>query len=255
MRFHFSDHNMSDYGIVGKRALVTGGGRGIGLAVAKKLLELRATVYIADCNTESLKNAVLESGNKLIPLEVDVTKWDGTRNIIKDILPIDLLVNNAGIGIMKPILESTEQDYSKIMDVNLKATINLTQFVASDLIARNRGGRIVNMASVASLRATENLGFYCCTKAAVDMATKCFALELGPKNIRVNAVNPTWVRTEGTRHFWTNPEELQPVLERISLKRIAELKDIADAVAFLLSDKSEMITGHSLLIDGGYTIS
>ena len=242
---------MSDYGITGKRALVTGGGRGIGLAIAKKLQELGATVYIADWNAELLKSAVSESGNKLIPLEVDVSKWITAREIIKKILPIDLLVNNAGIQILKPILEATEEDYNKIMDVNLKGVINFTQFVANDLIARNKEGRIVNVSSLGALKAGENRGLYCCSKAAVDMATKCFALELGPKNIRVNSVNPVFVRTSMSQSLWSNPERLKHALNRIALKRIAEVEDIADAVAFLLSDKSEMITGHSLVVDGG----
>ena len=246
---------MSDYGISAKRALVTGGGKGIGLAIAKKLLDLGATVYIAGRNKETLKRAVAESGNKLIPLEVDVSKWDATREIIKDILPIDLLINNAGVLITNSILKCTEEEYSKIMDINLKSQLNLTQFVANDLIKRNRGGRIVNISSDLALRAFENFGLYCCSKAAIDMATKCFALELGPKNIRVNAVNPTWVRTEMTQDYWSHPNDLKLVNASIPMGRIVEVHEVADTVIFLLSDKSEMITGHSLLVDGGFTTS
>ena len=154
-KFQVLKLNPTDYGIAGKRTLVTGGG--IGFAVAKKLLKLGATVYIADWNKDLLENAVSESENKLIPLEVDVSKWDATREIIKDILPIYLLVNNAGIQPVKSILEITEQDYSKIMDINLKSQINLTQFVANDLINRNKKGRIVNIASDLSFRALKIL--------------------------------------------------------------------------------------------------
>ena len=246
---------MADYGIAGKRALVTGGGKGIGLTISKKLIELGATVYVADCNKDFLKNAVAETGNKIIPLEADVSQWEATRAVIKDILPIDLLVNNAGVILFKPILESTEEDYCRLMDTNVKGLINLTQFVANDLIARNKGGRIVNLASQAAVRAFEGAGFYCISKAAVDMATKCFALELGPKNIRVNAVNPTVVRTDLTRYVWDDPEKYKPFISRVPLGRIAEPEDVANAVVFLLSDKSEMITGHSLLVDGGFTVA
>ena len=244
---------MKHSGIEGKRALVTGGARGIGLAIAKSLLELKATVYIADCNKEALNKAVMESGNKLIPLEIDVSKWDDTRNVVKNILPIHLLVNNAATLFVETVLEAAEEHYLKTMNTNLKSGINLTQFIARDLIHRNLPGSVVNISSQCSTRVIKDYLFYNCSKAAIDIATKCFALELGPKNIRVNAVNPTLTRTENARWVWDYPERLDPFLERVPLAKIAETKDIANAVNFLLSDDSAMITGHCLYVDGGFT--
>ena len=241
-------------GITGKRALVTGGARGIGLAVAKKLLENGCSVYVADWNKETLKTAVSESENKLMPIEVDVSKWNETRKVIKDILPIQLLVNSAGIVENASVLEATEAGYYRIMDINLKAIINISQFVANDLIERNMEGSFVNLSSRTSIRAVKNALYYCCSKAAVDMATKCFALELGPKNIRVNALNPTWVRTELSRKLWTSPEETEKVLKEIPLRSLVEVEDVANAALFLLSEQSKMITGHCMLIDGGRTL-
>ena len=245
---------MTDLGIAGKRAVVTGGGGGIGYAIAKKLLDNGAIVYIIDNNRNLLEKATSESGKKLIPLEVDVSDWEATRKVVKDILPIQLLVNNAAVLVSKSVLDATEEEYYKMMDVNLKGNINLTQFIAQDLIDRNMGGKVVNMSSQCSTRVTPNSLIYSCTKAAIDMATKCFALELGPKSIKVNAINPTVVRTEMGRRIWSKPDLLAESLNRIPVGRLAEAEDIADAALFLLSDNSAMITGHCLFVDGGYTL-
>lgn len=244
---------MDDFGIAGKRALVTGGGRGFGLAIAKKLLELGATVYIADWNKELLDKAVSDTGNKLIPLEVDVSKWNDTREVLKNVLPIQLLVNNAGILVIKSALEFTEEDYYRTMDINLKAVLNLTQFVAENLVNKNMHGSIVNISSQFSTTAVPNSLVYSASKAAVSMATKCFALELGPKNIRVNAVNPTMAETDMGRQVLSKPEIHAYIKSRIPIGRLAVPDDVANAVVFLLSNKSEMITGHCLYVDGGYT--
>ena len=239
-------------GIKGKRALVTGGGSGIGLAIAKQLVENGAVVYILGRNKEKLDNAVTDSGKEMIPIQCDITDWDGTREIVKNILPIHLLVNNSGTAAGENVLELKEKSLDQVMNTNLKGAINLTQFVASDLIARNLPGRVVNVSSVLAGRAEENCISYCCSKAAMDMATKCFALELGPKNIRVNSVNPTYVLTDLTRAKLST-EFYSRIVNKIPAERVATVEEIANATLFLLSDQSEMIHGHSLLVDGGLT--
>ena len=239
-------------GITGKKALVTGGASGIGLAIANKLLENGATVYILDKSKEKLDKAVLESGNKFIPLQCDVSDWSGIRNVVNNVLPIQLLVNNAAIVCKEAALEITEAAVDTTFAVNVKGPINLTQFVANDLITRNLPGRVVNISTMLSGRAIPNNLVYCSSKAALDMATKCFALELGPKNIRVNAVNPTYVPTELTKSLLKNKEFVSSILSRTPLQRFATAEEVANTTLFLLSDSSEMITGHCLWIDGGY---
>ena len=240
-------------GIKGKRALVTGGGSGIGLAIARQLVENGATVYILARNKERLDKAVAESGNKMIPIQCDVMDWEGTRKVVRNILPIHLLVNNSGVHISETVLELTEASYDQTLNTNLKGAVNLTQFVANDLISKNLPGRIVNVSSMLGHRALETYFAYCCSKAGMDMATKCFALELGPKNIRVNSVNPTYVVTDLTKEKLSNPEFYSKVVSKIPMGRIATADEMANATLFLLSDKSEMISGHTLLVDGGYT--
>ena len=246
-------------GITGKRALVTGGGSGIGLGIANLLAENGATVYILSRDKQKLEKAASESENKLIPLQGDISDWSGTRKAVEEILPIQLLVNNAAVFSFQSTLEITENDYNHVMNINLKGAINFMQFIANDLISRNLNGRFVNISSVGSVRAKEGTILYACSKAALDMATKCFALELGPKNIRVNAVNPTLVRTDMTKDYIDDPKYADIIndsVKRIPYQgRIAKVEEMANATLFLLSDKSEMITGHCLLVDGGQSIS
>ena len=239
-------------GIIEKRALVTGGGSGIGLAIAKLLVENGAVVYILGRNKEKLNNAVTDSGKKMIPVQCDITDWNGTREVVKNILPIQLLVNNSGTSTQEKVLEFKEESFDRVINTNLKGAINLTQFVANDLIARHLPGRIVNVSSVLAGRAQENGICYCCSKAGMDMATKCFALELGPNNIRVNSVNPTYVVTDLTRDKLST-EFYSKIVSKIPVGRVATAEEIANTTLFLLSDQSEMINGHSLLVDGGLT--
>ena len=191
-------NNLKMSGIAGKRALVTGGGSGIGLAIARKLMENGAAVYIMGRNKEKLNNAVKESGNKLHPIQCDVSDWAETRKVIKNILPIQLLVKNAGVLISESVSTFSENSYNSTMNINLKGPINLTQFVTNDLLERKLAGNVVNISSILAEKSIEGLINYCCSKAALDMATKCFALELGSKNIRVNSVNPTAITTDMT---------------------------------------------------------
>lgn len=242
-------------GIAGKRALITGGGSGIGLGIAKKLIKNGATVYIAARNKERLDRAAKESGDNMISLQCDISNWSQTRKIIQDILPIQLLINNAGTHVVESALEATESSYNTVMNTNLKGAINLTQLVANDLIEKNIGGRVVNISSVASTRATHKMFAYCCSKAALDMATKCFALELGPKNIRVNSVNPITVPTDMAQDLLSHPKFKARVISRIPQGRIATVEDVSNAAMFLLSDDSDMINGQIILVDGGFCTS
>lgn len=235
----------------GKRAFVTGGGRGIGRTIAIKLAELGAEVYTVSRSEESLKSLEQQHpGIKTIPL--DVSDWDKTRKVVEGLEPIHLLVNNAAIGVVTPVLEATEKQFDDVYSVNVKPIINITQAVAKGLITRKESGSVVNISSQASQRALPNHLIYGSSKAAVDMITKTFALELGPYNIRVNAVNPTVVMTEMGKIGWSDPNKAQVMLSRIPQGRFAEEIEIANAVIYLLSEESQMINGHALPVDGGF---
>jgi NAD(P)-dependent dehydrogenase (short-subunit alcohol dehydrogenase family) len=167
---------------------------------------------------------------------------------------IDLLVNNAGVNVPKPALELTDQDWDTVFDTNLKGSFFLTTALAQHWVDRGTPGAIVNVASQAGIVGIEERAAYGTSKAGLIHLTKILALEWAPAGIRVNAVAPTFVRTELTASTLSRPEWAAELLSRIPIGRFGEPEDIAGAVAFLLSDAASLITGHTLAIDGGYTI-
>ncbi|XP_058805848.1 L-xylulose reductase-like [Phymastichus coffea] len=236
----------------GKRILVTGAGQGIGRETALRLSKFRGTVIALSKTKKNLESLVIEDP-KIHTICVDVANWDATRTAIKNVLPIDLLVNNAAIAILTSFLDVKPQDFDQIFNVNLKSVINISQIVAEDLIERQVSGSIVNVSSVAALVAIKERAIYGSTKAALDMLTKVMALELGPHNIRVNTVNPTVVKTAMGQSNWSDPEKAATLRAKIALDRFAEPHEVVDAIVFLLSDKSSMTTGAAITVDGGYT--
>ncbi|KRT84160.1 dehydrogenase, partial [Oryctes borbonicus] len=184
---------------------------------------------------------------------VDLSNWSATKEALSNIGPIDLLVNNAGVAILEPLLDVTEEHVDQLFGINVKALMNVTQIVAKDLMARKAPGAIVNVSSLASLAGFQDHTVYCATKGAVDAFTRACALELGLHNIRVNSVNPTVIMTAMGRLGWSDPAKANPMLEKIPLRRFGEVKEVVDAVLYLLSDRSSMITGACLPIDGGFS--
>uniref|UniRef100_A0A2P2HYK2 L-xylulose reductase-like n=1 Tax=Hirondellea gigas TaxID=1518452 RepID=A0A2P2HYK2_9CRUS len=234
----------------GKRALVTGAGAGIGRATALKLAELGAQV-IALSRTKAHLDSLKQENPSIEIICVDLVEWSTTREAIKKVTPIHLLVNNAGICLQTPLLDATPEQFDLIFNVNLKAIMNVSQIVVADLLERNLKGNIVNVSSLASHRGVANFFLYAASKSAVDSFTKTMALELSPKGIRVNAVNPTVVMTEMGRHVWSDKEKSEAVLARIPQGKFVEKLDVVNGIVFLLSDNSDMINGHMLLIEGG----
>ncbi|KAF2360999.1 NAD(P)-binding domain, partial [Trinorchestia longiramus] len=235
----------------GKRALVTGAGAGIGRAIALKLAELGAQVFALSRTQASLDS--LKAENPSIEIVcADVSDWSATREVVKKVTPIHLLVNNAAVASLSSVLEASPEDFDLLFNVNVKSIMNVTQVVASDLISRNMKGSIVNMSSQAGSRALENHLIYSATKAAVDSFTRSMALELSSKGIRVNSVGPTVVMTAMGRLGWSKPEKSGPMLARIPQGKFAEVEDVVNATIYLLSDKSDMINGHMLPVDGGF---
>ena len=241
-----------EYSFEGKKILVTGAGHGIGRGIASSLAAAGATVYALDCDKDTLDDLVKETPT-IIAIHQDLKYWDQTREVVSKIEDLHGLVNNAAaIGHRTAAVEETKEDLDLFIDVNLKAAINLMQVVGKKMIQSERGGSIVNITSQGAKVALENHMAYCASKAGLNMATKVFALELGPHKIRVNSLAPTATKTKGFEKF-IGDLEYSRITSRIPMGRFLENDDVAQSVLFLLSDKSKMITGTTLTVDGGHT--
>ncbi|XP_046414315.1 L-xylulose reductase-like isoform X3 [Neodiprion fabricii] len=189
---------------------------------------------------------------KIEIITADLADWESTRAAIEGAGRIDLLVNNAAAARLDRFLDVKPDDVDVLFNVNLKSVINVSQVAAKSMIATGNGGSIVNISSQASQAALKDHAVYCATKAALDQLTRVMALELGPHNIRVNAVNPTVVMTDMGRVGWNDPEKAASMTSKIPLGRFAEVDEVVDAVVYLLSNRSSMINGVTLPIDGGF---
>ncbi|XP_063309471.1 L-xylulose reductase [Pelobates fuscus] len=235
----------------GRRALVTGAGKGIGRDTVTALRAAGAQVIALSRSPEDLESLSRECPG-VETICVDLADWSATEAALSSVGPVDLLVNNAGVAKLQPFLEVTEEVFDQSFAVNVKSALLVSQIVARQMIAREVPGAIVNVSSQASQRALQDHSVYCATKGALDTLTKVMALELGPNKIRVNAVNPTVVMTNMGRIGWSDPEKAGRMLNRIPLGRFAEVEDVVNSILFLLSDKSAMITGSCLPVDGGF---
>ncbi|TNB69461.1 SDR family oxidoreductase [Arthrobacter sp. BB-1] len=247
---------MPDFRLDGKKALVTGAARGLGKAIADGLAESGATVYGTSRDAESARLITERYGTPAFP--VDITEPTQILQFAEDLMQesggIDLLVNNAGVNVPKPALELTVEDWDTVFDTNLKGSFFLTTALARQWIKAGTQGAVVNVASQAGIVGIEERAAYGTSKAGLIHLTKILALEWARSGIRVNAVAPTFVRTELTASTLSRPDWAAELLSRIPIGRFGEPEDIAGAVAFLLSDAASLITGHTLAIDGGYTI-
>lgn len=239
--------------LTGQRALVTGAGKGIGREIARQLAACGAQVVALSRSKDDLDQLATEVG--CLPLVADLADPAAAADAAQRAGPIDLLVNNAGISIPQSFLATAAQAFDLTMAINVRAVMIVSQIVAKGMIERGRPGAIVNLSSQASMVALADHAAYCSSKGALDQLTRVMALELGPYNIRVNAVNPTVTMTDMGKMAWHDPAKRTPMLARIPLGRFAEPRDVAQAVAFLLSDQSNMITGASLPVDGGFLVA
>lgn len=230
---------------------MTGAGAGIGRALAIKLVEMGAEVFALSKTASNLESLKAECP-ALTTVCVDLSDWTATRETVKKLTPIHLLINNAAAAVLDPFLTASPESFDKLFNINVKAMMNVSQVVAGDLIAREQRGSIVNVSSQAGQRALRDHTVYCSTKGAVDMMTKVMALELAPKGVRVNAVSPTVVMTDMGRIGWSDPAKAGPMLARIPQGRFAEVDDVVNAIIYLLSDESDMVNGHLLPVDGGF---
>ncbi|XP_017871595.1 PREDICTED: L-xylulose reductase [Drosophila arizonae] len=235
-----------------KVILVTGAGAGIGNALVKQLAAAGATVIAVARSEPQLRDLVAIDAQHIKPLLLDLRDWNKVREGLSAVPPLDGLVNNAGVAIIKPFAELTEQDFDTQFDVNIKAVFNVTQALLPKL--RN-GSSIVNVSSIAASRSFAGHTAYSATKAALDSLTKSLALELGERQIRVNSVNPTVVLTKMGRDNWSDPGKSGPLLAHIPLHRFCEVHEVVDAIGYLLSSKSSFVNGHHINLEGGYSVS
>lgn len=248
------------HSLKGKAALVTGAGRGIGRACALALADAGADIILGlrdKATGATLTEEIRTKGCKVLPVQMDISKMDEIRHSVKEgydhFGKIDILINNAGIGFEDKAEDVPEDHFDYTLAVNLKGTFFVSQAVGKIMIKQN-GGSIVNLSSQAGFVALPTESIYCMTKAGISHLTKCLALEWAPYNIRVNAVAPTFIETPGTHKWLKDPAFRASVVDRIPLGRIGNVDEVARPVVFLASGASSMITGETLMIDGGWTI-
>ena len=233
-----------------KRILVTGAGKGIGREIVIKLSEYGANVVALSRTQADLDTLRQETGCECI--SVDLADATAARDAADAAGEVDLLVNNAGIALLEPFLETSVEAFDEVMAVNVRAVMIVSQVIVRKMIERGQGGAIVNLSSQASSRALWDHTSYCASKGALDQLTRVMALELGQYNIRVNAVNPTVTLTPMGEMAWGDPTKSGPMMARIPLNRFARPVDVVDVVAYLLSDYANMIHGVTLPVDGGF---
>ncbi len=236
----------------GRRVLVTGAGKGIGRETVLRLVAEGAAVVALSRQADDLASLSAQTGCESIP--VDLEDLEAAAALVQRHLPIDLLVNNAGIIHIEPALEASMQYVSSMLAVNTLAPLRMAQIVASDLIRRGARGAIVNVSSIAADVGFAGHAGYCASKAALNALTRVLAVELGPQGIRTNSVNPVVTMTPMGRMAWSDAVKAGGMLARIPLGRFCEPGDVAGVIGFLLSDEAAMLNGLSVDIDGGLRI-
>lgn len=248
------------FDLTGRVALVTGAARGLGRAISLALAHAGADVALGlrDVKTGGeVERAIAGMGRRALRLQMDMSKLKEIGRAVEDATAhfgrLDILVNNAGIAPENPAEEVTVEDFDQTLAVNLKGTFFASQ-AAGRVMIQQKFGRIINMSSQAGFAALPGESVYCMTKAAIAHLTKCLAVEWGRHGITVNAVAPTFILTPGTEEALANAAFRADVVERIAaLHRIGEPAEVAGAVVFLASPAASLITGHTMLIDGGWT--
>jgi len=248
------------FDLQGQIALVTGAARGLGNAIALGLAHAGADIALGlrDVATGTeLVHQIEAMGKRVFPLQMDITHLDQIQTAVDQAVNhfgrIDILVNNAGLGPSNLAENVSEADFDLTLNVNLKGTFFVSQAVGRVMIRQNYG-RIINLSSQAGYVALPTESIYCMTKAAISHLTKCLAVEWGTHNITVNAIAPTFIRTAGTEEALSDPAFYADTIERIAaLHRIGEPMDVVGSVIFLAAPASSLITGDTIMIDGGWT--
>lgn len=242
-----------------KVAVVTGGGSGIGQAIAILFAKEGAKVVVAGRRLEALQSTVTEIeklGQEALAVTADVSSFSSVQNLVQKTLEkfgrIDILVNNAGIYLPGDAVSTTEEDWDKVLAIDAKGAFLCSKAAIPSMIERGKG-KIVNIASIAGLFGFEGSLAYCAAKGAVVNLTKEMALDLGPKNINVNAIAPGIIETDMTQGFLQDENAKKSFLDKIPMGRIGKPLDIAYAALYLASDEADFVTGEILVVDGGWT--
>ena len=247
---------MPSFRLDGRRALVTGAGRGIGLTAVSALAEAGAHVTLCARTTKEIEEAaqaIRARGQKADSLTLDVTDIDAVRKALAAREPYQVLVNNAGTNRPKMLPDVTVDDFDVIMGLNVRAAFFMAQTVALQLIEAKVPGSIINISSQMGHVGAARRTVYCTSKHAMEGFTKAMAIELAPHNIRVNSLGPTFLETPMTRPFFENKAFRDEVLSKIKLGRLGQLEELTGAIVFLASDASSLMTGSALVLDGGWT--
>tara|TARA_R110002096_G_scaffold87751_3_gene201254 strand:+ start:2338 stop:3102 length:765 start_codon:yes stop_codon:yes gene_type:complete len=242
--------------LTGKRALVTGASSGIGEACAVALAEAGAEVWLAargEAKLLALQGEMAAAGMVAHVLAMDVADVTATAALVAGRGPFDILVNSAGLARHSAAVDTALEDYNAVTDLNTRGAYFLTRAVAMGLLAAGKPGSLINISSQMAHVGGIDRGVYCATKHAVEGFTKSMAIEWGPARIRVNTICPTFIRTPLAEQTLAIPERRKWIEDKIKLGRVGEVTDIMGGVVYLASDASALVTGSSLLIDGGWT--
>ena len=240
----------------GRRALITGGGRGIGLAAASALAAAGAHVSLAARTTAEVEEAaaaIRARGDKADALTLDVTNVEAAKEVLAAVEPFQILVNNAGGNRPAYLPDVKVEDFDFVFSLNVRAAFFMAQTVALRLLAAKLPGSIINISSQMGHVGAARRTVYCASKHAMEGFTKAMAIELAPHAIRVNTVGPTFLETPLTKPFFDNAAFKAEVLAKIKLGRLGKVEDVLGAILFLASDASALVTGTSLVVDGGWT--
>jgi len=244
------------YGLENKVFVVTGGTRGIGLALAKTLLNQKARVVICGRKQAGLDQAIgeLEGGERLLALPAHIAKAEDVDNLFEQAMQtfgrLDGLINNMGMNIITSVVDADPSLWQKIIDSNLNGAF-LCSRRAGQIMREQQSGKIGSVSSLTAHRSAPAMGVYGIAKAAIEMMTKVLAQELAPFNIQANAVAPTMVRTAFSQPFWSNEDLYAQIVKGIPLGRIAEPEDVVHPILFLCSAAADFITGQTVMVDGG----
>jgi NAD(P)-dependent dehydrogenase (short-subunit alcohol dehydrogenase family) len=240
----------------GRRAVVTGAGRGIGLASAAALAQAGADVTLiarSGDEIEAAAAAIIAAGGAASAVQLDVADIASVQRFFAEREAFDILVNNAGTNRPKPMIDVSEDDFDAVLDLNVKSAFFVAQAAARRMIEQMRAGSLIHMGSQMGHVGGVNRSLYCASKWALEGMNKAFALDLATYGIRSNTIAPTFIETPLTRPFFEDVAFKASVLQKIKLGRIGQVTDLMGAVVFLASDASALMTGSSLVIDGGWT--
>lgn len=251
---------LDQFKLDGKVALVTGGGRGLGKSMSKALAEAGADLVIVSRQFNNLKKTAEEIqtlGRKVLPIAADVTNFEevekATAQALDHFGTIDILVNNSGIGIDKPVLELTPDEWDQVLDLNLKAVFLCSKSVGAHMVKSGRG-KIINISSMFAFIGSTSISSYCASKGGVVQLTKALALEWVRYNVQVNALCPGYFLTDMNREFFSSEKGKELIRLKIPMRRLGEPAELGGILVYLASSASSFVTGAAFVIDGGQTV-